>query len=355
MSLLISSSVKKYIFFITLNFLVFKVYAQSIDFPQFEIDREEAKGKVILVNETHNIATNNLSYYLLIKAISKKFVDSDTLNIFIERPYSVSLMYNKILQNEDTLSMPKLSDFTQNKLPINAWLDSLGSLKKNIRFIGVDFEYDEGKRMKSYKCFFETLRISLLEDSVSIKELDNFIIKIDSKMVQNKDINELKKWLSVTPHQSKIVEDAIFILEAKHQFFGYRDRNNFDRFKQIIERRLDVKNQYNLLIYGSNHINPTRSKNLFNLFDRDEKSPFFNKTRLIANYYLDCTSYGFYNSKEPSKANEGLYELTGDEIVITELKKKNLNNAVSIFRNDLTLPLQSFGKILYFIVHTEKN
>jgi hypothetical protein len=97
-------------------------------------------------------------------------------------------MYNKILQNEDTLRKLKWVDFSQNKLSTNAWLDSLVSLKKNIRFIGVDFEYDEGKRIKSYKYFFETLRNEISKWDISVEKLDNFIVKIDNKLVKGEDI-----------------------------------------------------------------------------------------------------------------------------------------------------------------------
>ncbi len=262
-------------------------------------------------------------------------------------------MYNKILQNEDTLRKLKWTDFPQNKLPTNSWLDSLLNLKKNIRFIGVDFEYDEGKRIKSYKYFFETLRSELSKEDIPVEKLNDFIRKINNKSIEDRDIEELKKSLSSTLFKSKSIADAIFILEAKHQFFGYRDRNNFERFNQIIRRNLDVKNQYNLLIYGGNHINPTRSKNLFNLFDKDKESPFSGNTLLVANYYFDCTAYGFYGSKESSKANEGLYEAKGDEMIMTELKKKDWKSGLFVIKNELTLPLQSFDKILHFVIHQE--
>lgn len=288
---------KKYTIYIILNFLIFNIYAQNIDFSQFKIKENEIKGKLVLINETHSVPTNNLSYYLIIKELTKNLTNSDTLNIFTERPYSYTLMFNKILQNEDTLRKLKWTDFLQNKLPINALLDSLVSLKKNIRFIGVDFEYNEGKSIKSYKYFFEKLRDEFTKVHLPSKELDDYIQKIDDKSVGNKDIENLKMVLKSIPLKTKLIADALFILEAKHQFFGYRDRNNFERFNQIIERNLDVRKQYNLLIYGGNHINPTRSKNIFNLFDKDKESPFLSNTLLIANYYFDCTAYGFYGSK----------------------------------------------------------
>ncbi len=348
---------KKYTIYIILNFLIFNIYAQNIDFSQFKINKNEIKGKLVLINETHSVPTNNLSYYLIIKELTKDFTNSDTLNIFTERPYSYTLMFNKILQNEDTLRKLKWTDFPQNKLPINALLDSLVNLKKNIRFIGVDFEYNEGKSIKSYKYFFETLRDEFAKAPLPTKELDDYIRKIDYKLIRNKDIEELKIFLNSIPLKTKSIADALFILEAKHQFFGYRDKNNYERFKQIIESNLDVKNQYNLLIYGGNHINPTRSKNLlknlFTLFDKDKESPFLGNTLLIANYYFDCTSYGFYGSKEPSNANGGIYEIKGDEMVITELKKKDWKSGLFVIKNKLTLPLQSFDKILYFVIHQE--
>jgi hypothetical protein len=344
---------KNYTICIFLNFLILNIYAQNIDFSQFKINKNEIKGKLILINETHSVPTNNLAYYLVIKELTNNFTDSDTLNIFIERPYSLGLMYNKILQNEDTLRKLTWTDFPQNKLPINALLDSLLNLKKNIRFIGVDFEYDEGKRIKSYKYFFEILRDEFAKAHLPSKELDNYIQKIDDKSVENDDIGNLKIFLKLTSLKTKSIEDALFILEAKHQFFGYRDKNNYERFNQIIERNLDVRKQYNLLIYGGNHINPTRSKNIFNLFDKDKESPFLSNTLLIANYYFDCTAYGFYGSKEPSKVNEGLYETKGDEMIMNKLKKKDWESGLLVIKNDLTLPLQSFDKILYFIVHQE--
>jgi hypothetical protein len=344
---------KKYTICIILNFLIFNIYAQNIDFSQFKINKNDIKGKLVLINETHSVPTNNLSYYLIIKELTKNFTDSDTLNIFTERPYSYTLMFNKILQNEDTLRKLKWTDFPQNKLPINALLDSLVSLKKNIRFIGVEFEYDEGKRIKSYKYFFETLRDEFTKASLPTKELDDYIQKIDDKSLRNKDIEELKVFLKSIPLKTKSIADAIFILEAKHKHFGYRDKNIYERFKHIIRRNLDVKNQYNLLIYGGNHINPTRSKNLFNLFNKDKESPFLGNTLLIANYYFDCTSNGFYGSKEPSKANGGIYEIKGDEMIMNELKKKDWKSGLFVIKNELTLPLQSFDKILYFVIHQE--
>lgn len=344
---------KKYTICIFLNLLILNIYSQNVDFSQFQINKNDIKGKLVLINETHNIPTNNIAYYLIIKELTKGFINSDTLNIFFERPYSFGLMFNEILQNEDTLQKLKLSDFPQNKLPTNAWLDSLVTLKKNIRFIGVDFEYDEGKRIKSYKYFFEKIREEFVKVHLPSKELDDYIQKIDNKLVENKDIDNLKMFLKSIPLKSKSIADALFILEAKHQFFGYRDKNNFERFNQFIKRNLDVKKQYNLLIYGGNHINPTRSKNLFNLFDKDNESLFLDNTLLIANYYFDCTAYGFYGSKEPSKVNGGLYETKGDEIIMNELKKKDWKSGLFVIKNELTLPLQSFDKILYFVIHQE--
>lgn len=344
---------KKYIIYFILNFLIFSIYAQNIDFSQFKIKENDIKGKLILINETHNVPTNNLAYYLIIKELTKRFNNTDTLNIFIERPYSLGLMYNKILQNEDTLRKLKWTDFSQNKLSANAWLDSLVSLKKNIRFIGVDFEYDEGKRIKSYKYFFEILRDEFAKAHLPSKELDNYIQKIDDKSVENEDIENLKIFLKLISLKTKSIEDALFILEAKHQFFGYRDKNNYERFNQIIERSIDVKNQYNLLIYGGTHINPLRPNSLLNFFDKNEESPFLGNTLLIANYYFDCTSYGFYGSKEPSKANGGFYGIKGDEMIMYELKKKDWKSGLLAFRNELNIPLKSFDKILYFIIHSE--
>ena len=344
---------KKCVISIILNLLIINIYCQDIDFSSFKVDKNGIKGKLMLINETHNVATNNLSYYLIIKELTKKFDNSDTLNIFVERPFTMGFMYNKILQNEDTLRKLKWTDFPQNKLPINAWLDSLASLKKNIRFVGVDFEYDEGKRVKSYKYFFETLREEFAKVYLPAQTLDDYIEKINTNSIEKKDIESLGLFLKSIPLRKKSTTDALFVLEAKHQFFGYRDENNFERFNQIIRRNIDVKNQYNLLIYGSNHVNPTRSKNLFNLFNQDKSSPFLNNTLLIANYYFDCTAYGFYGSKEPSKANEGLYETKGDKLVMDELKKKDWKSKIFAIKNEFSLPLQSFDRILYFVVHKE--
>lgn len=344
---------KNYTLIITLYVLTFSSYCQNVDFSPFKIDKTEIKGKLVLINETHNISTNNSTYYLIIKNLTSEFSSTDTLNIFIERPYSHSFLYNNILQNKDVTNKIEFSDFSQNKLSTSAWLDSLKSLKKNIRFIGVDFEYDEGKRVKSYKYFFETLKNELPNTHSSMSVLDNYIQKIDTKSIENHDVEKLKLFLKSIHPKTKFISDALFILEAKHDFWGYRDKNNFERFNEVIKNNLDVKNQYNLLIYGSNHINPTRSKNLFNLFDKDENSPFLDNTRLIANYYFGCTSYGFYASKKPLIVNEGLYETKGDEIIMTELKAKSLKNGVSVVNNNLNLPLNSFNKILYFIIHSE--
>ena len=344
---------KKYTICIFLNLLILNIYSQNVDFSQFKINKNDIKGKLVLINEVHNVPTNSLAYYLIIKELTKNLTDLDTLNVFTERPYSSGLILNKILQHDSLSQKIKLSDFPQNKLPQNAWLDSLLNLKNNIRFIGVDFEYDEGKRIKSYKYFFEILRDDFVKSHLPTQKLDDYIEKINNKLLTNKDVEVLKVFLNSIPLKTKLIADALFILEAKHQFFGYRDRNNFERFNQIIERSIDIKNQYSLLIYGSNHINPTRSKNIFNLFDKDKESPFLSNTLLIANYYFDCTAYGFYGSKEPSKANEGLYETKGDEIIMTELKKKDWKNGSFVIKNELTLPLQSFDKILYFVIHQE--
>jgi hypothetical protein len=346
---------KKYTICIFLNLLILNIYAQNIDFSQFKINKNDVKGKLILINEAHKIPTNSLAYYLIIKELTKNFTDSDTLNVFIEQPYSLTVMFNKILQNEDdTLRKTKWNDFPQNKLPTNAWLDSLVSLKKNIRFVGVEFEYDEGKRIKSYKYFFETLRDEFVNASLSTKDLDDYIQKINDKSIKNKDIEGLKIFLKSIPLKTKSISDALFILEAKHKYFGYRDKNIYERFKQIIEKRIDVKNQYNFLIYGGFHINPLGFNNLSNFFDKNKESPFFSNTLLIANYYFDCTSYGFYGSKKPSKMNGGLYyEAKEDEIIIPELKKKDWKSGLFVIKNELTLPLQSFDKILYFVIHQE--
>ncbi len=67
---------KKYTIFIILNFLIFNIYAQNIDFSQFKINKNEIRGKLVLINETHNIPTNNLAYYLIIKELTKDLANS---------------------------------------------------------------------------------------------------------------------------------------------------------------------------------------------------------------------------------------------------------------------------------------
>ncbi|MDZ7896771.1 MAG: hypothetical protein U5N85_01920 [Arcicella sp.] len=113
-----------------------------------------------------------------------------------------------------------MPDFPQNKLPTNAWLDSLMNIKKNIKFIGVDFEYDGGKRLKSYEYFFKTLKDEFSKLNLPQQILDDYIQKINGKSIENKDIKQLKAFLKSVPSKTKPIEDAIFILEAKHQFFG---------------------------------------------------------------------------------------------------------------------------------------
>ena len=100
---------KKCVISIILNLLSINIYCQDIDFSSFKVDKNDIKGKLVLINEVHNVPTNSLAYYLIIKELTKNLTDSDTLNVFTERPYSSGLMLNKILQHDSLSQKIKLS------------------------------------------------------------------------------------------------------------------------------------------------------------------------------------------------------------------------------------------------------
>ncbi len=318
----------------------------------FNIDKNVIRSNLILVNEAHKIPTNSLAYYSIIKEIIRSFSSTDTLNVLIERPYSVAFLYNQILNNHESF-IPQWADFKENLLPQKSFIDSLKTLKKNIRFIGVDFEYDNGNRKESYAYFFKYLQRDFEKQAISMEALDVLIKNTESNKLARKDIKNLQVSLNRLEYRSKIIEEAKFILEAKHSFFSNRDKNNYHRFMKFFNQNVAIENSYNLLIYGSSHINPYRKQSIFNYFDKDKKSIFFDNTILIANYYFDCLSYGSYLNESQSKVNSGIYITNNDSDVREELRKNTTNKSITFVKNVFKFQYADFEKIKYFIVHKD--
>jgi hypothetical protein len=84
MQLIISN---RKIILLLMLFIALNATAQRLT-DTLNIDYSQYKGKLIVINECHNVAANNIVYEHIIKKIVAVCKANDTINLLLETPYS---------------------------------------------------------------------------------------------------------------------------------------------------------------------------------------------------------------------------------------------------------------------------
>ena len=340
-----------------------KISGQSIDASNFTPATDELRGKLLFVTECHEVKTNLPEYFEIIKSITFNFKETDTLNIIIEAPFTVSYFINKYFHNEGRTLIDSV--LRNDPFKIEFYFN-LRKLKKNIRFIATDFEYDHGAtggRLEAYKMYFEELKNILEKNKIDLSVVKSFIYGIRVQGVDEADVFTFKKYiqkLAINQPDSVLklkLKEANFVLSALHlnDKLEVRDKATYSRLVDLLKSGINTATNFNLLIYGAEHANPYLEKSLFNKLNIAEDSPFKSNVKLFANIYIECLSYGSYNQRSLVQETVGLYPNQKEDKELITLLSNNFKNesegSCKIFKNNLSSPLKGFQDVLYWGIH----
>ena len=344
---------------------VVSVAGQSIDTKNFAPSGDSLRGNLLFVSETHDVRTNQAEYYEVIKSITADFKSIDTLNIILEAPYSMTCFMNKYLRGESRALIDSILRNDPDKIE---YFFSLKKLQKNIRFIGVDFEYDHGNpgaRLESYKAFFDDLKKELEKNKVDLSVIRSFIYGIRVQGLEEADIYTFRKYvqkLRINQPDSTLrvkLKEANFILTARADWDkdDMRDKVCYGRLTELLSSGTDFKSNHNIIIYGSAHGSPVNEKSIYYRLNYQEDSPFFSKVYFLANIYYGCLSTGSYYDRHFSIETNGPYFYTKEDTELLAFLKKSFDitqeNSLVIYKNNLSSTLKDFGRIWYFAIHNK--
>ena len=351
------------LFLIIALFHCLKISGQSIDASNFTPTTDELRGKLLFVTECHEVKTNLPEYFEIIKTITLNFKETDTLNIIIEAPFTICYFTNKYLHNEGRLLIDSV--LRNDPFKIEFYFN-LRKLKKNIRFIGTDFEYDHGSaggRLEAYKMYFDELKNILEKNKIDLSVIKSFIYGIRVQGLDEADVFTFKKYiqkLAINQPDSALklkLKEANFVLSALHvnDKLEVRDKATYSRLVDLLNSGINTATNFNLLIYGAEHANPYLEKSLFNKLNFAEDSPFKNNVKLFANIYIQCLSSGSYNDRSLVLETVGIYPNQKEDTELISLLTKHFNNetegSCKIYKNNLISPLKGFQDVLYWGIH----
>jgi hypothetical protein len=355
----------KLILFISLIAYSINLSGQSVDMQEFTPAKDSLKGKLIFIIECHEVKTNLPEYLEVIKTLTADQSSNDTLNVFLEAPFTVAHFINKYMRGEGRELLDSV--FRNDPFKIEYYF-ALRKLKKNIRFISCDFEYDHGApggRLEAYKLYFEELKTLLDRSKIDLSVVKSFIYGIRVQGLEEADIFTFRKYiqkLSINQPDAVLkakLKEANFVLSALYTYGknDVRDKATYARLKEILQGGINYQNQINLMIYGSAHGNPLNEKSLYSKFQNEDDSPFLNKVGFIANIYIDCLSFGSYNEKSIVLETVGLYpDMKEDKLLIDELKKAfSLEKAgvMKMYPNKLSSTLKDTDRVLFWGIHNK--
>lgn len=314
------------------------------------------KGKLICVNEMHGVKTNDLVYTELVKKLSAVAKPGDTINLILEMPYSRAWLYNKSL--EDGSEGPK--EGYAKKF--------IAALKGNnipVKIIGVDFEYDEGKRAESYLGFLNAISKVFSAAGVTVTTLNEYTASLTNKEFkqQGKDRDKLIELYEGELSKYKdnkstvaAIKDLLFVLNAKHHLHSNRDPVIYRRLMEAAtEGMISYTSRFNLLIHGAAHMTPG-SNSLFDYFNDNKESPFYSNVSLIAQTYYNCSCRDYFTKPGEEPVNSSCFFSKNSDEFMDHIKAvyRFKENAASSIRNE-NLPLSSKLKnsILYLYIHNE--
>ena len=336
---------------------------QSVDTKEFLPANDSLKGKLLFVTECHEVRTNYSEYQSVISKITANFTASDTLNIFLEAPFTLSHFINQYISGKNRILIDSILRNDPYKIE---FYFSIKKLKKNIRFIAVDFEYDQGNpggRFESYKLYFEELKNVLANSNIDLSVIKSFIYGIKVQGLEETDFYTFKKYiqkLSVNqsdPILKNKLKESNFVLAAlqTREKPDVRDKAYYNRMQELLNAGISIAENMNLMIFGSAHGNPYNEKCLYHKLNYADDSPFKNKVKIFANVYISCLSYGSYNAKSIVLETVGLYYGSKEDKQILDLVLKNykpeIENSFTIVRNTFQSDLKDVDKVLYWGIH----
>ena len=258
------------------------------------IDFGRYRGALLTISEMHGVRASNLVYFHFLQKLAAHCGPGDTINLFLETPYSLAWMHNEYLRNgayselhNDSSLVPMIR---RAGLPV--------------RIFGCDFEYDRGgNRAMGYQIFLgeAARRLTVLGVDAGLLGAYADRLRKDSVWQQPEGRKSLiqalrKQHAATTNAEAKtLLREALFVLTAVQHFHRHRDPVLYRRILEASEAGLlHPRGRYNLLVHGGTHLEPHWKGSLFHYLDTRKASPFRNQTYLIVQAYLDCHSTGDY-------------------------------------------------------------
>ena len=339
------------------------VTAQTVDTEAFTPAIDSLKGRLLFMTECHEVRTNYAEHQAVISKITANFTASDTLNVFLEAPYTLTYFINQYVSGKNRILVDSILRNDPYKIE---FYFSLRKLKKNIRFIGTDFEYDQGKpggRLESFKLYFDELKKVLEAANIDQSVIKSFIYGIKVQGLEEADFYTFKKYIQklsinqADPILKSKLKEANFVLAAlqSHEKPDVRDKAYYSRMLELLKSGISVSENHNLMSFGSAHANPYNEKCLYSKLNYADDSPFKSKVEIFANIYFNSLSYGSYNDKSIVLETVGLYYGSKEDKQIIDLVLKSykpeIDNSFSIVKNDLKSELKDVDKVRYWGIH----
>lgn len=359
-------ALKKYAPFLVVFILTvssFSGICQTINTSSFSPENDSLRGKLLYFTECHEVRSNLPEYLELISKLTSNFSSTDTLNIFLEAPFTMTHFINEYLKGKNRFLTDSILKNDPRKIE---FYFSLRKLKKNIRFVGADFEYDQGNpggRFESFKLYFDELKDILNESKLDLSVIKSFIYGIKVQGLEEADFYTFKKYVQkLSINQSDLVlkaklKEANFVLAALQKFekTDVRDKAYYSRVIELNNSIISVQRNYNIILFGSIHGNPYNEKSLYVKLNSSEDSPFKNNVAIFANIYIDCLSYGSYNERSIVLENAGLYYGSKEDKILMDLITKEYmvknENTFVVYRNSIKSNMKDIDKVLYWGVH----
>lgn len=336
------------------------IHAQIGHSGQFP-DVRNKKGALIAINEMHGVTTVFPVYLDILKNVNTQLQPGDSINLFLEIPYSCAVMLNDFLANK--VKKELLPDIRKLKYPSSDFIDSIRALNIPVKIFGCDFEYDKKyKRNLSFTYILEKLHADWAASDTDLKPLATYIQSVKDFQISKNDTRDLRTWLqnkqtSAPADIQNEIGQVLFVLEAPQGFSSGRDEGIYERVLKAVSMHYYDVSRLNLLIHGIAHVNPTYGKSLFNLFRNNEHSPFANNCYLIGNVYLDCkNNSGIFNNENISSMS--FYPLSSDDApVVDYFRKKNIASGVTFMQpptgSEFNFPGLKAGSVLGIYVHNK--
>ncbi len=337
--------------------------AQTINTDQFNPEIDSLKGKLLFVTESHEVKTNLPEYVDVIAKLTQHFSTSDTLNVFIEAPFTIAYFINKYINSSNEVLIDSILRSDKQK---KEFYREIKNLNRNIRFIGTDFEYDqgnEGGRLESYKNYFDELKNVFSTNGIDLSVIKSFIYGIKISGLDEADLFTFKKYIQkLSINQPNIefkskLKEANFVLSALQKIdnLEVRDRAVYSRMQELLKGGFSTSSNLNLLIYGSAHANSYNDKTLYYKLNYSSDSPFKSKVYLFGNIYIDCISHGSYNERSYVLETNAIYFGQKEDNDLINALKTQLGpfdtNSCTIFRNKLDSKLKDIDRVLFWGVH----